>query len=259
MKNIFTFIFLIFSTANMHSQSVKTIIYVNEHNEEIDFISFSNKLESGLFTQSLTINNLTVFKQLILKEIFGKLDSKKKSQLNKLFLNRYKIDSNTIWYIHYAIVKLERDDRYKIEYAFMDSLVVVSKREKEKYFTRKINRNIVTNNPDTIKIFANRIKKFELRKIKNPINTTLLHVNNIKYHPSVLRDRKFKFYEYDHNSIINTTFKVEKDINDLIIVHPDGSYYTSTNKSNFNKKDLFKFKSFKREEKKWRRKYEKIN
>lgn len=259
MRNIFTFLFLIFFTANMHSQSVKTIIYVNEHNEEIDFLSFNKKLESGLFTQNLTINDLSVFKQLIFKEFYGKLDSKKKSQLNKLFLNRYKIDSNTIWYIHYAIVKPERDDRYKIEYAFMDSLVVVSKQEREKYFTRKINRNIVTNNPDTIKIFAKRIKKFELRKIKNPLNTTLLHVNNIKYHPSVLRDRKFTFYQYDHNSIIKNTFRIIKGINDLIIIHPDGSYYNSKNRSNFNIKELFKFNTFKREEKKWRRKYKKVN
>ncbi len=153
MKKILLFIVFTLFIFNVHSQ-VKTIIYVNEHNEEIDFSSFNKKLESGLFTRSFTINDATVFKQLILKEFFDELDSKKKSQLNKLSLNSYKTDIANIWYIHYRTDELNRSSSPNMIYVFTNSLTKESKQKKVSYFTRRASsRYIETNDPDTINFF----------------------------------------------------------------------------------------------------------
>lgn len=255
MKTSFTIILLLFYISN-YSQH-KKYIYLDENCKEINFLKFDKQLESKLFNTAFIINDSVIFKKLEYKEFFGRIDNKRKYQLNKLFHKRYRVDSTNIWYIHYSIDKFGRNNKKKLKYTFKDSLVNGSKQKK--YFTRKTNGYIQTNNPDTIKEFFKIINKFELSKVKNPVKTTLLHFDDIKRNQStIIQGMHNHFYE-DYNLIIKNTFNVKHNMYNLIIIHPDGSYYISKNRPGFNRKELFKFNSFKREEKKWRRKHKRYN
>ncbi len=255
MKTSFIIALLLFYINN-YSQH-KKYIYLDANCKEINFLKFDKNLESKLFNTTFIINDSVIFKKLEYKEFFGRIDNKKKGQLNKLFHKRYRVDSTSIWYIHYSIDKFRRNNKKKLKYAFKDSLVNESKQEE--YFTRKTKGHIETNNSDTIKKLFKIIKKFELGKVKNPVKTTLLHFDDIKRNQStIIQGIHNHFYE-DYNLIIKNIFNVKDNVYDLIIIHPDGSYYISENRSSFDRKELFKFNSFKREERKWRRKYKRYN
>ena len=259
MKKILLFILLTLITLDGYSQSKKRI-YVDENFKKINFLNFDKKIESNLYNVVGLVNDSAIFKKLQLNEIFGKLDSKKKSQLNKLFLNRYKVDSLNTWYIHYRIDELNRINKPNLKYVFTDSLTKEPKEKKIEYFTRRVtSRYVQTNDPDTISYFFNKLSIFELNRIKNPKKTTLLHLDDIKRDSSLTVQGIHNHFYEDYNSIVKTIFNVSFSNNNLIIIHPDGSYYVSKNRSGFNRKELFKYKSFKREEKKWLKKYENYN
>ncbi len=86
-----------------------------------------------------------------------------------------------------------------------------------------------------------------------------MHIDDINRESSISVQGMQKHYYEDYNLIIKNIFNTNHSNNNLIVIHPDGSCYVSKNTSRFDRKELFKFKSFKREEKKWRRKYKKVN
>lgn len=259
MKKNLLFILFTLLTLYGYSQASKEIIYVNENFKKINFIDFQKKVESNLYHVIGVVNDSAIFKKLELKEIFGRISVKEKSQLNKLFLNRYKVDSSNIWYIHYSLNLFNRNNKSKAKYVLDDTLFTESKQKRKEYFTRKTSYGYKqTNNPDTIRKFFRIINKFELNRINNPVNTSLLHLDNMKRPPLIIIKEQQNDYYQDYNLIIKNRFNVGENMNNLIIIHPDGSYYISKNRSNFSRKELFKFNSFKREERKWRRKYEKV-
>ena len=101
MKNLlFTAFFLLFGLSQSYSQT-KRIIYADENYKQIDFTEYSKKMKSGLYFFARFENDTAVFKKLRFKEFYGSLNTHKKTQLNKLFYQRFQIDSTKIWLIHY--------------------------------------------------------------------------------------------------------------------------------------------------------------
>jgi len=100
MKPVLYLLFLLFNLFQIHAQH-KRIIYCDVDSKPIYFTNFTKKLETGDYLVVKVDIDTALVKKLRYKEYYGTINSLKKSQLNKLFYNRYQIDSTKIWHIHY--------------------------------------------------------------------------------------------------------------------------------------------------------------
>ncbi len=232
------FITLIIFISFQSLAQVRKFIYVNEKYEEIDFNTFSRKVQSELFFVSEVENDTAVFKKIRFKEFYGDLTNRKKSQLNKLFLKKFNIDSTKIWFIHYqdSLPNIQLMPE-KSGIIYLDSF--------------KIRHRHVMSYEDDKKIIPRELKEY--KKVKN---LSLLHFYGInKGYPAITEE--YKWFK-DYNLILKKTFTDGMKMYRAIIIYPNGNFVVyAINKPPFEIKKLLNFKSFKKAEKKWRRKYEK--
>ncbi|MET2983765.1 hypothetical protein [Aureibaculum conchae] len=275
MKFLYFLLFLLSITLNLFSQT-KKIIYVDEKFEKIDFKSYTKKLNSELFLISMLESDTAIFKKLRFKEYFGSL-GKKKAQLNKLYQQRYTIDSTKTWLIHYT-----------------DSLPDVTKMPKEssiQLFDSK-GRKMLMSNSEYDRLYNQQLRKFATRDSIIYKGRTLvladrhIHVSSyLDYKESILKEikryKKYKSISILHFYNINKGFPVHeiknfwvKDENEILkksfsdgqlqykflLIYPNGDFYASHYFKRFSdEKKLFNHKRFKKLKKKWLRKVERLN
>ena len=99
MKYLISPLLFILMISNIYSQQ-KTV-YVGENYDKIPKSKFNELLKSNLYDIAKTTRDSVIYKKIRYKEYFGKLNQSNKSQLNKLFSLRYKIDSTKKWIFHY--------------------------------------------------------------------------------------------------------------------------------------------------------------
>lgn len=276
MKFVLILSFLLLITLNLFSQS-KEIIYVDENYKTINFKTFRKRLNSRIFQISTTVENDTaIFKKLRFKEYFGNL-GKKKSQLNKLYNQRYNIDSTKIWMIHY-----------------IDSLPNVNKMPKESSLELidSEGRKILIGNSEYDRLIEQQLRKFpikdsiiykgrtvalasrhthissysdynknilkEIDRIKKHKKVSLFHFYNInKGFP--VEDIK-NFWVKDENEILKNSFSDGQFKYPYLIIYPNGDFYTSHYFKRFSdEKKLFNHKRFKKMKKKWLKEVRKLN
>lgn len=216
-----------FTVLNVYSQS-KKIVYLDNNHKEIPFLEYSKKTESNLFKEKHFYNESVLYKKLVFKEFFGKIDHQKVSEI----YNLYKVDTTKVLYIHF--IEAKKDENLK------DTISDNRKHEVKKKHELKLLKNIIQNEVD---YFGGSEKLTSLYITKN---------DSLDSHNELNLEQIFLS---DYNSIIEKTFSVTPV--SLIVIHIDGSYYI-TNNNDFNNKDVFKVKSFRKLKKKWIRKYKKI-
>ena len=260
MKKVF---FTTFITALITIQSYsqeKKLIYVDENYKEINFKKFKSKFKSEVFFVVVAETDSVIYKKLRFKEYFGKLDIKKKSQLNKLFFKRVDIDTTKIWLIHYldSLPDIKFMPK-KSKIILLDSLnKPVGERIIKKLYKKC---TIVFSSKKT---FGNKhlhaisyidFKKnisYEINKIKKYQNVTLLHFYEENKGYPIENDKWLK----DYNSILKKTFNDGMQTYRTIIIYPDGEFYASSmHKCNFNEKALINKKKFKKLKKQFIRNY----
>lgn len=223
-KNNCYLVVFFFTVLNVYSQSIK-IVYLDNNHKEIPFLEYSKKTESNLFKEKHFYNESVLYKKLVFKEFFGKIDTKKVSEI----YNLYKVDTTKILYIHFIEDKKGE--------SFKDTISDNSKHVVKNQEELNLLKNSIQNEVD---YFGGSEKITSLYITKN---------NNLDVHSKLnLED----IFLSDYNSIIEKTFNVTPV--SLIVIHADGSYYI-TNDNDFNNKDVFKVKSFK----KLKKKYKKLN
>jgi len=239
MKKFFFTTLITLITFQSYSQELKRF-YVDETYKEITFQKFNKKLESRLFYTVVVINDTAVVKKLRFKEFFGHLDIKKK-QLNKLFNKRFGIDSTRVWLIHY-----------------IDSLPDVTKLAKKSgvvYLgpSKKRHKHVMSY-LDYRKIIPRETRKY--RKLKE---VSLMHFYN--FNKGYLQeDIELEKWYRDPNLILKNIFTDGMKMYKIIVIHPNGKFYVRIVRKLFSEEKKFlKYKSFNRQEKKWRKKLEKYN
>jgi len=95
----FLSLFFCFNFLFLNAQS--DTVYVDENNQYISKSIFSRKAKSGLYNGQRFSTDTLVLEKLRLKQYFGLLEPKVKSQLFKLLYSRNHIDTTKIIIIHY--------------------------------------------------------------------------------------------------------------------------------------------------------------
>jgi len=269
MMKFFSLIsFFILLSFQLYAQS-KKIIYVNENYDIIDFHEFNRKLKSDLFFIAHVENDTAMYKKLRFKVFFGKLNSQKKSQLNKLLYMRNRIDSTKIWLIHY-IDSLPNPELMpkKSGIVILDSLG----HEKGAVLTRKeFENSIVKNTNNSIKVKATVKHKHvlsyedyttrilsEIKTYNKFDNSILLHFYNFNNGFPVNTDELICLKDY--NLSLRKTFTDGMRVYKKIIIYPDGDFCLGSFGNNYmDEKRLLKYRSFKKVEKKWNKKRKQYN
>ncbi len=266
-KLIIIFIFL-FSFQKSLSQK-KDTIYVDEHYKEINKKEFELKTKSTFFVIATTTNDTVVFKKIRFREYFGKLDAKKKLQLNKLLFSKHKIDTTKTWFIqHYD--KLPDVEKFyaKSGIILLDSLgrefgEIMSIREfNQKHIKRlreqtkidflKTHRG-VRSFKDYQKMLLKRKK--QLKKFKR-IEVLHFYSHNKNY-PIEKGQIDWK---RDDNLVFQNVFTDGNRIFNNVIIYPNGYFYAHSGRASLNKqKSLLKFKNYKKLEEAWRKEFYKSN
>ena len=265
MKKIFYIVCFVLIPFASRAQEKKRI-YVDENYKVINFQKFTKKSQSKLFYVINAKTDTALFKKLRFKEFFGKLDLKKKNQLNKLFQKRFKIDTTKIWLIHYIdSLPNIKEMPNKSGIVFLDSLdneegEILNKKEFEKtIISRNVNSiNIslpkkhkhVISFEDYKKIVLNEIKKYQKFK-----NIYLLHFYSFnKGYP--LNDIDSEKWYKDYNLILKRTFTDGMKMYKTIIVYPNGDFYLNTYGE---VKKVLSSNKFSKEKRKWEKQLEKYN
>jgi len=240
----------------------KEIIYVDEKFEKVDFATFSEKLNTQLFLTSLVEMDTIIFKKLRFKEYFGSL-GKKKSQLNKLYHQRYHVDSTKVWLIHYTD-SLPKSTDFQREYDITLFDCFNEEVLSSEMYIRGTGRHSKTKSDRSEKIVTHykdylRRNSWKFKKLNNNKGSSLLHFYEYNKGYSFKRDHK-KWIE-DDNHILKGTFSDGLFLSyKLLVIYPNGDFYTSHYFKSFSdQKKLLKYKPFKKLKKKWLTKIEKLN
>ncbi len=268
MKKISFLIFLIFFTFQSYSQEKKRI-YVDENYKEISFEKFNFKYRSELFDIINAETSTSLYRKLRFKIFFGNLNQFKKSQLNKFYYKKFRIDSTKIWLIHYTDSLPNIKFMPKKSGVFMlDSLgnnigKVLNKKEFEDKVIKRSNYSIKIN----LKSRHRHVLSYEdydeiISKEQQEYNKVndllLLHFYNFnKGYP--VSNKKNQWLK-DLNLIIRKTFSDGISMYKILIIHPNGDYYAGSCSSCFtDEKKLLKLKSFKKAKKKWYKRLNRFN
>lgn len=248
-----TLIILIFITNVSFSQE-KKIIYVDENFKEISLDQYKNKFKSKLFLEVTVKKDTAIFKKLRFKEYFGRLDHIKKSQLNRLFIKRYVVDTSKIWLIHYKhflpnIEQMPEESRI----IYIDSL--------NKPTGKILNfKNYSPCNIANVKLLRTELHKYEisykefrliipkeLKEFKNIKNLEFLHFYDKNKGYPVEKDN-YKWLK-DHNSILRKSFSDGMFMYRTIVIYPNGEFYLSETPCRINEKKYLRKKTFKKMQK----------
>jgi len=261
MKKTSVILILILLSLKVYSQD-KKIILLDEKYKEIGFDEFNKKAQTDFFYVAIISTDTAVFKKLRFKEIYGKLNSRDKYQLDSLLQKKRNIDTTKVWVIHY---KDSLPDVKKMRKK--SGIIIIDSTGKEKskilswdqYKRNKIGkkgygrlRKYVTSYKDFKKGF-NREKKY----LRNQKKIELLHFYNInKGYP--LDDDEFNWMK-DTNQILRKIFTIGVQMYKTIVLHPDGNFYVITHNDSLDKqKKAISLHSFKKSKKIWLKEYDKF-
>lgn len=259
MKKILLFIAVIFLLKSGYSQSKKTI-YLNDLYDPISLEEFERKVNTNFFTNATFSNDTAIFHKLRYREYFGKIECKKKIQLNKLFSNRYNVDTTKVWLIHYKdslpdISKMSKKAGYIILDTLGNELTgILSWNEYVHSDKRKGWNRYLYKYLESYENFKKGID-FEKRYLKKKNKFEFLHLYGINKGYPVGLDN-FNWLE-DSGGVIPKVFSDGLLAYKQIVVHPDGNFYAITYSDSLDlQKRKLKYKSFLRAKKIWLREYE---
>lgn len=221
-----------------------TFVFLDVNSNALNYPEYQSKLKLDVFAEVVFSVDTLNFKKLIYNEFFGKIDSVKKSQLNKLMYHRYQIDSTKTWVIRY------RD--------LLPDIATLPKSKKTTYFPKDdspesieaanfLNRNkgrwIIRGNNSSINKFrkANHLTNRqvvypykELHKITKMIQEryknkpSVSFINMFAHNEGYpLKNEEVIWFE-DPYSIFRNTFSDGIISYKLIIIYPNGDFYIHT-------------------------------
>jgi len=253
VKYIIVFLFGLF----LNAQELP-VVYVDENFQKIPKEVYLNKQESNTFLEAEIVSDTAIYKKLFYKEFFGTLDKNKKSQLNKLLLQKYGIDSTKVWVIHYKdslpdVSKLSKKN--KIIYEPVDSTQAsleaaaylnanrrfIANKFSSKEFDENLNRT-KHYHLFSYKSWYTETKK-EIKKYRKLDHALLLHFYGYNAgFPETDRDVK---WHKDPYNLLKAIFSDGIKNYPTIILHPDGEFFVSYYTIPFDKeKELTKKEAF---------------
>jgi len=260
MKKSLLFILFVLLRVNCYSQD-KEVFYIDERYKEISLTEFESKAQSNFYLIATSSNDTAIFKKIRFREYFGKLDTKKKHQLNKLLYQKHKIDSTKIWLIHH-IDSLPNIDKFreKSGIILLDSLgnefgKIMNVKEfnfkhaERLYHQKKINFYKTHKMVTSYKNYKKNAVK-EKREFGRFKNLELLHFYNFnKNYP--LENDQFN-WKHDSNQIFQKVFTDGNKMYLNLIIFPNGDFYTHSGRASLKKqKKLLKKKFYDRLKKDW--------
>ena len=234
MKKIFILSVFIFHFFVSHSQEKKTV-YVDENYQIVSRKEFNKKNRSKLFYITNLDLDTAFYKKLRYKEFFGKLDFKKKHQLNKLFQSRFKIDTTKIWVIHYIdSLPNVKEMPKKSGIVFLDSI--------------KVKHKHVVSYEDYRKGISKEKKQYNKFK-----DVELIHFYEFnKGYPK--KDIESDHWYHDNIKMLKRIFTDGMKMYKVIILFPNGDF--CLNPYGYDKvKKILKKKKYYKEKKKWEKKH----
>ena len=272
MKKISLLVALSFLVLTSYAQ-VKDTVYLDEDFKKISLNEFKKKLKSNLFVVTSGNSDSIFYKKLRFIEYFGKLDYNKKHQLNRLFHQRFKIDTSKIWLIRYrdslpnvnlmhsksgviildslgnAISEIMSYNKFQ-KIAYGNAFELFSRRELKKEYKYY---KYVTSYKDYYESASKRIKRF--RRNKNLLVLDFFEKNN----GFPLDEHKELFYE-DYNLILKRIFTDGLFMYKTIVIYPDGNFYAISYQDSLDKqKEMVKYKSYIKNKKIWLTKHKLIH
>jgi hypothetical protein len=265
MKNILLLITLF--AINSYSQN-KDTIYVDENYKKISLSEFERKTNSDFFVVATTTNDTAIFKKVRFREYFGKLNLKKKHQLNKLLYKKHKIDSSKIWLIHHTdtIPNIELFhkksgiillDSLGNEYGEVMNIKDFNSKHAKRLYKQSLNDNRIAKRVRSFEDY-NRIlttRKKELGRFKD---AKLLHFYNYNENYSL---EKYQInWIKDNNLILENFFTDGNRIYNNVIIYPNGDCYAHSGRAPlWKQKKLLKKRLYNKLKKEWLKKYSKFN
>ncbi|MDY0779921.1 hypothetical protein [Tenacibaculum sp. IB213877] len=241
MKETILLILLIFLNLTSFSQKKQeSTIYLNENFDKITYKKFKEKLNSHFFARTWAEKEGKKIIKLRYLDYYGKLGSLKKSQLNKLYYQKFKLDTTKVWLIHYI------DTLPKVNPNGSIKLTKHNKRLKHLVLGR--------NDPDKTYSVKSKSLKKAASKQKKYYNIKGNHFNFLYFYNIDKGFGKFDktLFLKDYNQILKKSFSDGLVTFETIIIHPDGQFYMSWHP--LYKKDEIKltnYKYYEKEKIKW--------
>lgn len=264
----FTFLLIIiFLSIQGYSQD-KEIIHIDENYKEISLSEFERKTNLDFFVIATTTNDTAIYKKVRFREYFGKLNLKKKHQLNKLLYKKHNIDSIKIWLIHHTD-SLPSKNKFYIksgiilldslgnEYGEVMSIKDFNSKHAKRLYKQSLNDNRIVKSvrsyEDYKKIAVNEKKEFGRLN-----NVELLHFYNFnKNYP--LENDKFNWVQ-DTNLIFQKIFTDGNRMYMNLIVYPNGDFYAHSGRAPlWKQKKLLKRRLYNKLKKEWFLEYSKLD
>ncbi len=216
------------------------LVYVDENFQKIPEEIYINKQESNTFLEAEIVSDTAIYKKLFYKEFFGTLDKNKKSQLNKLLLQKYEVDSTKVWVIHYVdslpdVSTLSKKSKIIYEpvdstQASLEAAAYLNANRKfiaNKFSTKEFNEKLNRTKHSHIFSYKSWYKstKKEIKKYRKTDHALLLHFygHNAGFPET---DRDVRWLEDPYN-VLKAIFSDGVKNYPTIILHPDGSFFVS--------------------------------
>lgn len=204
MKKIFLLIAYVFLSNIGYSQT-KDTIYLNASYKEIAKTEFQERIRSNLFYTANIKGDSVFYMKLRYKQYYGKLESSKKNQLNKIFASRFQIDTTKTWLIHYIDTLFKKSINPKLKHIrdrdiFMDSVCYI---------------NLIRNIDYSVNKKTRKFKKFK--------KTELIHFYGFNKGYPIEEIEYGKWYK-DQNKIVKKIFNDGIRHYNTIIIFPNGDF-----------------------------------
>tara|TARA_R110002096_G_scaffold185324_3_gene364091 strand:+ start:3298 stop:4023 length:726 start_codon:yes stop_codon:yes gene_type:complete len=232
----FLVLFFCFSLLFINAQS--DTLYVDENNQDISKTIYLKKSKSGLYDGQRFSTDTIVLEKLRLRNCFGELEPRVKSQLFKLLHSRNHIDTTKTLLIHYGdtlrkpsyYIKNNKERKYMYSFAH------------EHYNTHK---GFVLAH----KICKNRYRKF--KKIAQ-----VLHFYNINNgHPE---QYKGHVWYKDYSSLLKKLFLSGYLHSRVIIIRPNGEFFLGYH-NHYLFRDVVKNRKWEKSKSEFKNKLEELN
>ncbi|MGG8495376.1 hypothetical protein ACQY1Q_03085 [Tenacibaculum sp. TC6] len=259
MKNKLVILAWLLCSVVGNAQKKKTVIYINEKHQITSSKAYYNKLKTQLFDNVTIKKEDTILKKLSYTDFFGKLSSTKIKQLQKLYALRYGIDSTKTWLIHYVDTlpdksKMPKESGILFKNPLTTDSIFITQTALEKgnnsfLYEKYPYHKHLKSYPDYIDTWHKEITNTNYVDT----STTLLHFYAVN---KGIPDEDIKKYGYynDISTLLKKSFNDGTGKNKLIIIYPDGAFYTSTLKEHKKVKKLTQRRIYERKKQKWLKK-----